>query len=118
MSGCAFLVTENFRARDTGWQGGLIVEPSAFEHPDARGELFWGGRGVTQSWISPNTGTADLIMAQRELRHSSNGSRMSDETQRRCSPLLFDAFGGAAAIRTGCTNSTPAPYKIGETNGG
>jgi hypothetical protein len=50
--------------------GAVIVEPSAYEHPDARGELFWGGRGGTQWWISAKTNTAGLIMAQREMRHT------------------------------------------------
>ena len=31
-----------------GLAGALIVEPSAYDHQDARGELFWGGRGGTQ----------------------------------------------------------------------
>jgi CubicO group peptidase (beta-lactamase class C family) len=52
-----------------GLAGALILQPSAFEHPDARGELFWGGRAGTQWWISPNNNTAGLIMAQREMGH-------------------------------------------------
>ncbi|TAI66574.1 penicillin-binding protein [Bradyrhizobium sp. Leo170] len=52
-----------------GLAGALILEPSAFDHPDAGGELFWGGRGGTQWWISPKTNTAGLIMAQREMGH-------------------------------------------------
>jgi len=47
----------------------LILEPSAFEHQDARGELFWGGRAGTQWWISPEKNTAGLVMAQREMGH-------------------------------------------------
>jgi len=50
-----------------GLAGALILEPSAFEHRDAKGELFWGGRGGTQWWISPETKIAGLIMAQREM---------------------------------------------------
>jgi CubicO group peptidase (beta-lactamase class C family) len=53
-----------------GLAGALIVEPSAFEHQDARGELFWGGRGGTQWWISPKKNTAGLIMTQRETGHA------------------------------------------------
>ena len=49
-----------------GLAGALILEPSAFDHQDARGELFWGGRAGTQWWISPETNTAGLIMAQRD----------------------------------------------------
>ena len=50
-----------------GLAGALILEPSAFDHQDARGELFWGGRAGTQWWISPKKNTAGLIMAQREM---------------------------------------------------
>jgi len=50
-----------------GLAGALILEPSAFEHQDARGELFWGGRAGTQWWISPKKNAAGLIMAQREM---------------------------------------------------
>ena len=49
-----------------GLAGALILEPSALDHQDARGELFWGGRAGTQWWISPETNTAGLIMAQRD----------------------------------------------------
>lgn len=52
-----------------GLAGALILEPSAFDHQDARGELFWGGRAGTQWWISPEKNTAGLIMAQREMGH-------------------------------------------------
>jgi CubicO group peptidase (beta-lactamase class C family) len=52
-----------------GLAGALILEPSGFEHQDARGELFWGGRAGTQWWISPKKNTAGLIMAQREMGH-------------------------------------------------
>ena len=54
-----------------GLAGGLILEPSAFEHQGARGELFWGGRGGTHWWISPGTNSAGLIMTQREMGHPS-----------------------------------------------
>jgi hypothetical protein len=40
-----------------------------FDHQDARGELFWNGRAGTQWSISPETNTAGLIMAQREMSH-------------------------------------------------
>jgi CubicO group peptidase (beta-lactamase class C family) len=52
-----------------GLAGALILEPSAYDHPDARGELFWGGRGGTQWWISLKANTAGLIMTQREMGH-------------------------------------------------
>ena len=54
------------RGKGHGLAGGLTLEPSAFDHQDARGELFWGGRAGTQWWISPKTNTAGLIMAQRD----------------------------------------------------
>jgi CubicO group peptidase (beta-lactamase class C family) len=54
------------RGRGHGLAGALILERSAFDHQDARGELFWGGRAGTQWWISPRKNTAGLIMAQRE----------------------------------------------------
>ena len=54
------------RGRGHGLAGALILEPSAFDHQDAGGELFWGGRAGTQWWISPGKNTAGLIMAQRE----------------------------------------------------
>ena len=54
------------RGRGHGLAGALILERSAFDHQDAGGELFWGGRAGTQWWISPGRNTAGLIMAQRE----------------------------------------------------
>jgi hypothetical protein len=56
--------------RSYGLAGAVIVEPSAYEHPDAKGEIFWGGRAGTQWWISAKTNTAGLIMAQREMGHT------------------------------------------------
>src|SRR5499427_2368880 len=55
------------QGRSHGLAGALIMEPSAFDHQDARGKLFWGGRAGTQWWISPKTNTAGLIMVQREM---------------------------------------------------
>ena len=57
------------RGRGHGLAGALILEPSVFDHQDARGELFWGGRAGTQWWISPRKNTAGLAMAQREMGH-------------------------------------------------
>jgi CubicO group peptidase (beta-lactamase class C family) len=54
------------RGKGHGLAGALTLEPSAFDHRDARGELFWGGRAGTQWWISPKTNTVGLIMAQRD----------------------------------------------------
>jgi len=50
-----------------GLAGALIVEPAAFDHGDAGGELFWGGFAGTQWWISPKNNFAGLIMAQRQM---------------------------------------------------
>ncbi len=50
-----------------GLGGALVQEPSAFDHPDARGEFFWGGAAGTQWWISPRTNTAGVVMVQRQM---------------------------------------------------
>src|SRR6476620_9476998 len=55
------------KGRAHGLAGALILEPSVCDHQDARGELFWGGLAGTQWWISPETNTAGLIMAQRQM---------------------------------------------------
>jgi len=62
-----FAAYGDIRGRAHGLAGALILEPSAFDHRDAGGELFWGGRAGTQWWISPKTNSAGLIMAQREM---------------------------------------------------
>ena len=64
-----FAAFGELQGKGHGLAGALILEPSAFEHHDARGELFWGGRGGTQWWISPKRNTAGLIMTQREMGH-------------------------------------------------
>jgi CubicO group peptidase (beta-lactamase class C family) len=61
-----FAAYGELRGRGHGLAGALLLEPSAFDHPDASGELFWGGRAGTQWWISPEKNTAGLIMAQRD----------------------------------------------------
>ena len=61
-----FAAYGELRGKGHGLAGALILEPTAFEHQDGRGELFWGGRAGTQWWISPETNTAGLIMAQRD----------------------------------------------------
>ena len=40
---------------------------SAFDHPDASGELYWGGVAGTQWWISPKRNMAGVMMAQRQM---------------------------------------------------
>jgi CubicO group peptidase (beta-lactamase class C family) len=62
-----FAALGELQGKGYGLAGAL--EPSAFDHKDARGELFWGGRAGTQWWISPKKNTAGLIMAQREMGH-------------------------------------------------
>ena len=47
--------------------GGSILKPSAFDHPDASGELYWGGVAGTQWWISPKKNMAGVMMAQRQM---------------------------------------------------
>lgn len=61
-----FAAYGEIQGRGHGLAGALLVEPSAYDHQDARGELFWGGRAGTQWWISPRKNTAGLIMTQRE----------------------------------------------------
>jgi CubicO group peptidase (beta-lactamase class C family) len=50
-----------------GLAGAVILDPSALDHQDARGEFFWGGLAGTQWWISPKRNTAGLIMARRQM---------------------------------------------------
>jgi CubicO group peptidase (beta-lactamase class C family) len=50
-----------------GLAGGLIVKPSPLIHPDAAGELYWGGVAGTQWWISPKTNSAGVMMTQRQM---------------------------------------------------
>jgi CubicO group peptidase (beta-lactamase class C family) len=64
-----FAAFGELRGKGHGLAGALILEPAAYEHQDARGELFWGGRAGTQWWISPEKNTAGMIMAQREMGH-------------------------------------------------
>jgi CubicO group peptidase (beta-lactamase class C family) len=50
-----------------GLAGGIIQTPSAVDHPDAAGELYWGGVAGTQWWISPPHNMAGVMMAQRQM---------------------------------------------------
>jgi CubicO group peptidase (beta-lactamase class C family) len=47
--------------------GGIILQPSPFDHPDAAGELYWGGLAGTQWWISSKRNMAGVMMAQRQM---------------------------------------------------
>jgi CubicO group peptidase (beta-lactamase class C family) len=62
-----FAALGQLRGRGHGLAGALLLEPSVFDHQDARGEFFWGGAAGTQWWISPETNTVGLIMAQRQM---------------------------------------------------
>jgi CubicO group peptidase (beta-lactamase class C family) len=62
-----FAAYGELQGKGYGLAGALILEPSAIDHQDARGEVFWGGRAGTQWWISRKKNTAGLIMAQREM---------------------------------------------------
>jgi len=64
-----FAAFGELRGRAHGLAGALILEPAAFDHQDAKGELFWGGRADTQWWVSPKKNIAGLIMTQREMGH-------------------------------------------------
>ncbi|MDI1262222.1 MAG: serine hydrolase [bacterium] len=79
--------------RAFGLSGGLIVKPSPYDHPDASGELYWGGIGGTQWWISPKRNMAGVMMAQR---HMSFTHPFSFEFKR----LAYEAVkqGGARAV--------------------
>lgn len=50
-----------------GLAGGTILQPSPFDHPNAAGELYWGGVAGTQWWISPKHNMAGVMMAQRQM---------------------------------------------------
>jgi len=50
-----------------GLAGGLFQSPSPIDHPDAGGELYWGGVAGTQWWISPKANVAGVMMAQRQM---------------------------------------------------
>jgi CubicO group peptidase (beta-lactamase class C family) len=62
-----FPVVGELKGRAFGLAGGLIVEPSAIDHEDSRGELYWGGLAGTQWWISPKANVAGLMMTQRQM---------------------------------------------------
>ena len=62
-----FAAYGELQGKGYGLAGALILEPSAFDHQDARGELFWGGLAGTQWWISPRANVAGLMMTQRYM---------------------------------------------------
>ena len=77
-----FPVTGELPGRGYGLAGGLILQPSPFDHPYSAGELYWGGIAGTQWWISSKRNVAGVMMTQRHmsscnpLHSSSNGWRM------------------------------------------
>jgi CubicO group peptidase (beta-lactamase class C family) len=62
-----FPMTGEFPGRGYGLAGGLILQPSPFDHPDSAAELYWGGVAGTQWWISPKRNVAGLMMTQRHM---------------------------------------------------
>jgi CubicO group peptidase (beta-lactamase class C family) len=62
-----FPMTGDLRGRGHGLTGGLILQPSSLDHPDAAGELYWGGMAGTQWWISPKRNVAGVMMTQRHM---------------------------------------------------
>ncbi|MEO6841998.1 MAG: serine hydrolase domain-containing protein [Bradyrhizobium sp.] len=70
-----------------GLAGGMIQTPSAVDHPDSAGELYWGGVAGTQWWISPKQNMAGVMMAQRQMAFTHPFSfefkRMAYEAMRR-----------------------------------
>ncbi|MBF4499633.1 hypothetical protein, partial [Vibrio vulnificus] len=45
----------------------VTLMPSPFDPPESTGEFQWGGLAGTHWWISPQTNTAAVLMAQREM---------------------------------------------------
>ena len=62
-----FAMTGDQVGKGYGLTGGLIMQPSPIDHPDAAGELYWGGVAGTQWWISPKRNMAGVMMAQRQM---------------------------------------------------
>jgi CubicO group peptidase (beta-lactamase class C family) len=62
-----FPMTGELPGRGYGLAGGLILQPSPFDHPNAAGEFYWGGIAGTQWWISPKHNVAGLMMTQRQM---------------------------------------------------
>lgn len=54
-----------FRGNGFGLAGAVIVDPMPIQHSDSLGEIFWGGTGGTQWWISPRLGVAGAMMTHR-----------------------------------------------------
>ena len=50
-----------------GLGGAVTLKPSSIDPPGAEGEFQWGGVAGTHWWISPQTGTAGVLMTQRQM---------------------------------------------------
>ncbi len=50
-----------------GLGGAVTMEPSSLDPKQSAGEFQWGGMAGTHWWISPQTGLAGVLMAQRNL---------------------------------------------------
>lgn len=50
-----------------GLGGAVTFAPTQFDPPNSTGEFQWGGLAGTHWWISPFTGTAGVLMAQRHM---------------------------------------------------
>ncbi len=53
--------------RGHGLAGGLVVEPTPLDDPDAAGEFYWGGVAGTLWWLSPRANLAAVLMTQRQM---------------------------------------------------
>ena len=62
-----FAALGELKGKTHGLAGGLILNPSPFEHQNSAGELFWGGVAGTQWWISPSENLAGVMMTQRQM---------------------------------------------------
>src|SRR5258708_23942144 len=57
-----FPVVGELRGRAFGLAGGLILEPSPFDHESSIGELYWGGVAGPRRWVFPQAGLAGVFM--------------------------------------------------------
>jgi CubicO group peptidase (beta-lactamase class C family) len=53
--------------RGHGLAGGVILAPTRLDHPQAAGELYWGGMAGTMWWVSAAHNFAAVVMTQRWL---------------------------------------------------
>ena len=62
-----FANTGEIRGRGFGLGGCVTLQPTATDPAASTGEFQWGGLAGTHWWISPRTGLAGLLMAQRHM---------------------------------------------------